>query len=296
MPLRAAGRNGPKIVIRQKRSEVASMWHRSPIILNAGTPNPIASEHPLDIALTLAMSDLKARFIDMESGTVRYKAIRGSEEFERYKDLARGLRSFDLRSLKERGQRLAFWINIYNTTVIHGVIERGLERSVKELPGFFDRIIYEIGGFRFSLNEMEHGLLRGNRRHPYRLLRPFGKKDSRLKFAVLPLDPRIHFALVCGARSCPPIGFYEAEQIDFQLQLAAQSFINSPQVKILPQGGTILISMIFKWYKVDFGGSDRALLETLLSYLDEGEKKTYLMENRDRIQIRYQPYDWNLNQ
>ena len=272
------------------------MWHRSPIILNAGTPNPTASEQPLDIALTLAMSDLKARFIDTESGTVRYKAIRGSEEFERYKDLARGLQSFDLRSLKERGQRLAFWVNIYNTTVIHGVIELGLERSVRELPRFFDRIIYEIGGFRFSLNEMEHGLLRGNRKHPYRLLRPFGKKDPRLKFVVLPLDSRIHFALVCGARSCPPIGFYETEQIDFQLQLAAQSFINSPQVKIPPQGGTILISMIFKWYKVDFGGSDRALLETLLSYLDEGEKKTYLMENRDRIQIRYQPYDWNLNQ
>ena len=124
----------------------------------------------------------------------------------------------------------------------------------------------------------------------------FREKDPRLQFAVVPLDHRIHFALVCGARSCPPIGFYEADQIDFQLQLAAMSFINSPQVKILPQEGTVLISMIFKWYKVDFGGSDRTLLETLLNYLDEGEKKTFLKENRDRIRIRYQPYDWNLNQ
>ena len=272
------------------------MWFRSPIVLNAGTPSQIPTEQSIDIALTLAMADLKGKFIDAERGAVRYKSIRGSEEFERYKDLTRGLRSFDLRSLKDRGPRLAFWTNIYNTAVIHGVIELELERSVKEYPGFFDRITYEIGGFRFSLNEMEHGLLRGNRRHPYRVLRPFRERDVRLEFAIVPLDPRIHFALVCGARSCPPIGFYEAEQIDFQLGLAAMSFINSPQVKILPEEKTVLISMIFKWYKIDFGGSDRALLDTLLNYLDEGKDKAFLEENRNQIRIRYQPYDWNLNQ
>ncbi len=272
------------------------MWFRSPIVLNAGTPSQIPTEQSIDIALTLAMADLKAKFIDAERGAVRYKSIRGSEEFERYKDLTRGLRSFDLRSLKDRGPRLAFWTNIYNTAVIHGVIELELERSVKEYPGFFDRITYEIGGFRFSLNEMEHGLLRGNRRHPYRVLRPFRERDVRLEFAIVPLDPRIHFALVCGARSCPPIGFYEADQIDFQLGLAAMSFINSPQVKILPEEKTVFISMIFKWYKIDFGGSDRALLDTLLNYLDEGKDKAFLEENRNQIRIRYQPYDWNLNQ
>jgi hypothetical protein len=189
----------------------------------------------MDIALTLAMADLKAKFIDPEKGVVHYRTIRGSEEFERYKDLTKGLQLLDLHSLRERNQKLAFWINIYNTVVIHGVIELGLEKSVKELPAFFNRVTYEIGGFRFSLNEMEHGILRGNRRHPYGLLKPFLRKDPRMKFTITPLDPRIHFALVCGARSCPPIAFYEAERIDSQLQLAAESFINSPQVKILFQ-------------------------------------------------------------
>ena len=270
-------------------------FHPSPIILNAGDLSKTSLEQPIDIALTLAMADLKANFIDSKIGIVQYRAIRGSEAFERYKDLTRRLRSFDLRSLKERGQRLAFWINIYNTAVIHGVIELGLEQSVKEFPRFFDRIVYEIGEFRFSLNEMEHGILRGNRRPPYRLLKPFREKDPRLEFAVIPLDTRIHFALVCGARSCPPIGFYEAEKIDSQLQLAALSFINSPQVKILPQERTALISQIFKWYKVDFEGSNKALIETLLSFLDEGENKSFLQQHRDRIRIKYQPYDWNLN-
>ncbi len=267
-----------------------------PVILNAGGPSKISLDQPIDIALTLAMADLKARFIEVEKGVVHYRAIHGSEEFRRYKELTKGLRSFDLRSLRERNQRLAFWINIYNTAVIHGVIELGLEKSVKEFSGFFDRVMYEIGSFRFSLNEMEHGILRGNRRRPYGLLKPFGRKDPRWEFAILPPDPRIHFALVCGARSCPPIGFYEAEQIDFQLQLAAESFINSPQVKILRKEGAISVSRIFKWYKSDFGGSDSALIDLLLKFLDNGEHKTFLQKNRDSIRIRYQAYDWNLNE
>jgi len=272
------------------------MSSSSAIILNDKGSATIGLEQSIDVALTLAMADLKARFIDVEGGTVHYKGIQGSQEFEGYKKLTRGLRSFNLESLKNRGQRLAFWINIYNTGVIHGVIELGLERSVKEFSRFFDRITYEIGGYRFSLNQIEHGILRGNRRPPYRLLRPFRRGDPRLDLAVLPMDPRIHFALVCGARSCPPIGFYEAEQIDFQLQLAAASFINSSQVQISLQERAISLSMIFKWYRHDFGGSDSSLLDTVLNFLDEGEKKDFLKQNRNRIRIKYRAYDWNLNQ
>jgi hypothetical protein len=268
----------------------------SPVLLNSGDSSKISLDQPIDIVLKMAMADLKMRFIDAEKGVVRYKDIHGSEEFERYKNLTRRLQSFDLHTLQDRKQKLAFWINIYNTAVIHGVIELGLANSVKEVSGFFNRVMYEIGGFRFSLNVIEHGILRGNRRHPYGLLKPFRRKDPRMDFIVSPPDPRIHFALVCGARSCPPIGFYEAEQIDFQLQLASESFINSSRVKILPQEATIFISKIFQWYKTDFGGSDSALIDFLLNFLDEGKHKTFLQQNRDKIRIRYQPYDWNLNQ
>jgi hypothetical protein len=272
------------------------MGYWSPVILNAGKSSGATLDQPLDVALTVAMAELKAQFMDIDKGIVHYRAVRGSGAFENYKNLAAGLKSFDLRPLKNREQRLAFWINIYNTTVIHGVIELGLGQSVREFPRFFDRVTYEIGGHRFSLNEMEHGILRGNRRPSYKLLKPFRKGDPRLEFAASPMDPRIHFALVCGARSCPPIGFYEADQIDFQLQLAAASFINSPQVKIEPEDRTVSISMIFKWYKSDFGGSRNAVIDTLLQFLDEGEKKEFLRKNRNGIRIRYQPYDWNLNQ
>jgi len=272
------------------------MKYSSLIILNKSGPSKIVAEQPIDIALTVAMADLKAKFINVERGLVQYRAIRGSDAFERYKDITNALHEFDLRSLANREHRLAFWINIYNTAVIHGVIELGLESSVRDYPRFFDRIAYEIGGYRFSLNEIEHGILRGNRSPPYRLFKPFGKGDPRLAFAISPMDPRIHFALVCGAQSCPPIGFYEAQEIDFQLQLAAASFINSPRVKIMPGEKAVSISMIFKWYRSDLGGSRQGLIDTLLAFLDEGDRKDFLKQNRDRVRIRYQPYNWNLNQ
>jgi hypothetical protein len=272
------------------------VFHSFPIILNSNRTQGLALEQPIDVALTLAMADLKAQFIDIEKGIVHYSKIRGSQSFEHYKGLTAELQSFDLKRLQPRDRRLSFWINIYNTAVIHGVIELGLQKSVREFPGFFDRVTYEAGGYRFSLNDIEHGILRGNRRHPYRLFKPFRKGDPRLEFSILPMDPRVHFSLVCGARSCPPIGFYEAEQIDFQLHLAATSFVNSPQVKIVPQEGTIHVSMIFKWYRVDFGGDRESLIETLLNFLDEGKSKSSLKQSRDRIRIKYLPYDWNLNE
>ena len=279
----------PKLMKRFKREERL-------FVLDREVRDDRTLEWPIDIVLVLALADLKAKFFDMERGSVSYHRIRGSEEFERYKGLTGRLRSLNLTTLKSREQRLAFWINLYNTAVIHGIIELGVRQSVKEIHGFFDRVAYDIGGHRFSLNDMEHGILRGNRRHPYRLFKPFRNGDPRLEFAVVPMDPRVHFALVCGARSCPPIGFYEAEQIDFQLGLAAASFVNSPQVKIEPPGRVVLLSMIFKWYKADFGGNEQALMDTLLTYLDEGEKKDFLQQNRGRVRLRYQPYDWNLNQ
>lgn len=38
---------------------------------------------------------------------------------------------------------------------------------------------------------------------------------------VQPCDPRIHFALVCGAKSCPPIKVYTPDNLEEGLQVRA---------------------------------------------------------------------------
>ena len=75
-----------------------------------------------------------------------------------------------------------------------------LPRSVLDLAGFWNVTCYNIGGQIYSLDDLEHGLLRGNKPHPSTGMVCFQQGDQRLEFAITELDPRIHFALVCGAK------------------------------------------------------------------------------------------------
>ncbi|UCD71165.1 MAG: DUF547 domain-containing protein [Syntrophobacterales bacterium] len=249
----------------------------------------------LSASLREAIGDLQAQFFDLEAGHVNYRAMKGSPEYEAYLQKTGLLRNFDLGQLKERHEKLAFWINLYNTMVIHGVIDWDIRESVKERNGFFTRLKYDIGGYLFSLNDIEHGILRGNSRPPHGVFRPFGQADPRFAFIVAPMDPRIHFTLVCGSRSCPPIGFYTSERIEEQLELAAASFVNSPEVEIIFSKNLLSTSQIFRWYRKDFGGNRRAIIQFLLRYLDAGEKKDFLESHKDSVIVRYREYDWSLN-
>jgi hypothetical protein len=108
------------------------------------------------------------------------------------------------------------------------------------------------------------------------------------------MDPRIHFALVCGSRSCAPIRFYEADSIDEQLETATKNFVNSSEVVILPERNKILLSQIFNWYEKDFG-KKKDIFEFILRYLDPDDKTRYLTQHMDDIEVEYLFYDWNLN-
>jgi hypothetical protein len=269
---------GPKRVLNQKRD--------------------VPLEKPgedLSASLRQAIGDLQAQFFDLEAGRVNYRAMKGSPEYDAYLQKAGLLRKFDLSQLRERQEKLAFWINLYNTMVIHGVIDWDIRESVKERNGFFTRLKYDISGHLFSLSDIEHGILRGNSRPPYGFFRPFGRRDPRLPLAVTPPDPRIHFTLVCGSRSCPPIGFYTSDQIEEQLELATASFVNSQEVEIIPSQNLLRISQIFRWYRRDFGGNQRSIIQFLFRYLDPGERKDFLESHQEAVKVRYRDYDWSLN-
>lgn len=69
---------------------------------------------------------------------------------------------------------------------------------------------YVISGYTYSLNDIENGILRANRKPIGSLRKPFPKGDPRLLVALPNPEPKVHFALVCGAKSCPPIKTYSA--------------------------------------------------------------------------------------
>jgi hypothetical protein len=184
---------------------------------------------------------------------------------------------------------LAFWINLYNMAIYHAFIKLGVASSMLARLSFFGKVAYAVGpvtdqrqppspaagaaaagainhsgGARsWNLSEIEHGLLRGNVPAPGQLLRPrppFGAEDAQalaLVRALAPPDPRIHFALNCGASSCPPVKVFSAEAAEEELRIVAMAFCEQqPNVELLTSDdgaiATLRLSKIFSWYESDF--------------------------------------------
>jgi Protein of unknown function, DUF547 len=222
-------------------------------------------------------------------GRLDYHALRRSPEWQEAARRAGALRTVHLAALEAGPARLAFWINVYNALVFHGVVALGIRRTVWELRGFYRRVSYRIGGVVLSADDVEHGILRGNARRGVLGLRRFGSRDPRRTLVVHPVDPRIHFAITCGARSCPPVGAYRAEALDDQLDLAARNFVNQ---EVTLDAGRVACSRILRWYAPDFGGA-AGLGAFLVRHLDPGPVRDAVAA-RTRPCDHYRRYDWAL--
>ena len=94
------------------------------------------------------------------------------------------------------------------------------------LSRFFSTVSYKLGGLVYSLNDIENGILRSNRSSMATLYRkPFSATDPKLAIALKTVDPRIHFALNCGAKSCPPIKTFSGAEVEEQLEVATAAFL-----------------------------------------------------------------------
>lgn len=255
-----------------------------------------AADVPLTDVPQLMLStikDIKAKFYT-EEGIVDYESLGRSKEYLEYRKISARLKEFDLTQLTDDATRLAFWINLYNTIVVDGIIALEIKNSVKEVLGFFNRVKYVICRHKFSPDDIEHGILRANARPHMHAFRQFGPFDTRREYALAEVDPRVHFALVCGSRSCAPIKFYDPKLINDQLETATVNFINSSEVIIIPEEKKAVLSMIFKWYEPDFGGRV-GILDFIESYLADEKKKDFIKREKNNIRIEYLYYDWNLN-
>ncbi len=248
-----------------------------------------------DVAAWLAASlrDL-AVFSELDQGRIDYPALAVSPAFHRFQAETARLRQYDPGDLGSLEEKLAFWINLYNGLVLHGVAALGIVESIKDVPDFYSRIGYEIGGEVFTPDDIRHGILRGNIRQPYGLFQPFADSDPRCIHVIDPPDPRIHFALSGACRSCPAFAVYDPEHLLEQLDLAASRFINSPQVEIVPRKNLVFLSPLFKWYRADFGGHE-GMIDILIRYLDHGQAKDFLIERGLAAEVAWLDFDWRLN-
>ncbi len=182
-----------------------------------------------------------------------------------------------VRQLQTDEEKKSFWINIYNSYFIL------LRRQGLTKPKVYTKKAVQIAGILFSLDEIEHGILRRFKfKYSLGFLRSFFVPLYIRTLAVDRLDYRIHFALNCGAKSCPPIAFYTPLRIDDLLELATLSFLESETFDH-PERQEVQISTLFKWYWADFGGRRgiQEILWTKLGQSTEGKK------------LVFTPYNWD---
>jgi len=167
-------------------------------------------------------------------------------------------------------EQLAFWINAYNATIVAGVLQRYSAENALKRVFFFKSYNRRIAAVDRTPDDIEHGIIRRQFR-----------------------EPRIHFALVCAATSCPPLRreAYVGERLDDQLDDQARRFLNDPTRNRIDVGsGQVVLSPIFKWFAEDFAAAGGPLADVLQPYLSAEQRR--LLE---AAKIRYQEYDWRLN-
>ena len=171
---------------------------------------------------------------------------------------------------------LAFWINAYNALTIKGVLDHYPTTSVRKIKlfgGFFSRIKFQVGGRSYTLNNIEHDIIRYE----------FG-------------DPRTHFALVCASLGCPILEnrAFVPETLEERLDNATANFINNPgKVHLDRENRVLYLSQIFEWYAEDFENTHNNVIDFIAEYLPDTDA-AFL--EREKVQIQYVQYDWHLNE
>jgi len=179
--------------------------------------------------------------------------------------------------LADDDRKKAFWVNVYNAYYQILRIEKQMDK-----PDIYRKRAFTIAGEPFSLDDVEHGILR-KFRYKYSLGYLANPFTSRLikDLAVDELDYRIHFALNCGAKSCPPIAFYKVKNINGQLDLATQAFLEG-ETDFDEENKVVHTTALFQWFAGDFGGK-KGVREIYRRQLDK---------DVSGYSIKYKEYSW----
>lgn len=214
---------------------------------------------------------LLKKYVD-DRGFVNYKAL--STEKEKLNAYTEDLSNNPPQDNWSNNEKLAYWINAYNAFTVKLIVDNYPLESIKDLNpsltiptvrSIWTKEWFQIGGEDFSLDRIEHKILR---------------KDFE--------EPRIHFAVNCASFSCPPLRneAFVAEKVDQQLDEQARQFINDT-VRNRIAKYKVNISKIFQWFTGDFTEG-----QSLIDFLNKYSK----VKIDKKADIDYMEYDWALNE
>lgn len=182
-------------------------------------------------------------------------------------------------------ERKRYYLTAYNAYIVFYAVSAYPDKhALWSRLGLFKNKYIILGGRKLTLNELEHNII-------------------RKEFC----DPRIHFALNCGARGCPPLkaGVMAQNATENELEEAARRFINDPaNVRFDESSLTLYLSKIFDWFEGDFlnylrvkrGLAEPHVAGYVALYLDGSSARALANAPAVALTIKYLDYDKGLNE
>ena len=211
-------------------------------------------------------------------GQVDYAAIRAKKALDPY------LQALSTTAEPaDRAGRMAFWLNAYNALTVDLIADAWPVGSIRDLDGgrVWNTRRFTVAGRSVTLDEIEH-----------RILRPMN-------------DPRVHAAINCASRGCPPLPgqVFKAAELDRQLDAASRRWARSNGLRIDRATKKVELSKIFDWYGEDFlartdadipgaDGKKEAAIDFLADHLPEEDARWL---RAGGYEIGWQDYDWGVN-
>lgn len=212
---------------------------------------------------------LLQRYVDAQ-GRVDYRTWKEKDE-QALRAVVEKFARVDPDALSPQARK-AYWIDVYNALTLQGILEFFPLTSIKDKVGPLWSLWkdYKFGPRQLSLDDIEH-----------QILRKLG-------------DPRVHAALVCAARSCPPLRreAYVPERLDAQLDDNARAWLRDPARGVRVEGKTVRLSRILEWFAADFGADQAARLAWVAKFLPEEQRAALQAPD---VKVTYLHYDWALN-
>ena len=201
---------------------------------------------------------------NVEDGKINYQFLKDNPD-----NLDRIVLNISEFYLGNQGQdfNTAFYVNAYNMLVIKQVRDNYPINSPLDVDGFFKTKTFTVAGENLTLDQIEFEKLIGPTK-----------------------DPRIHFALGCGALSCPFLydQAYTPDHLQQQLEFRAQLIIDRPNyVEVDKRTRKVVLNKIFDWYRDQFVFSEGSLINFINKYRFYSVPAGY--------DIEFQEYDWTLN-
>lgn len=224
----------------------------------------------------LDFNQLAVEFLQMTKESKNTESIQKKLAQTTLKDLENGLQTDT--------KKLAFWVNIYNAYI--QVILSEKPDLYKDRQQFFGANQIKIAGEMISFAKIEHGIIRKSQ-WPLGLglIRKWFPNKFERKLRVDKRDYRIHFALNCGAKDCPPVAIYTADRIEEQLTKGTEMYLKRTSNYDAKQN-EVAVTSLFNWFRGDFG-CKKGVKKIL--------KEQEIIPNAKGVDLRYKNYDWTLD-